>query len=329
MTFNFEIPKLVKELKKRKPKKVLVQLPEGVKQNVFEIVSEIEKLGIEVVVSGETCWGGCSVSVDEARNVKADLIVHFGHAEFTKINYPVLYVEVRDDLDLIPLMKKSLKEIKNFKTIGLSYSVQHKQDIKEIIKFYETNGKKVLLSEKLGHAAYPGHVVGCEYSGLKTIQNKVDCFLVIGNNFHSLGAALAVPTKKVFLLDVYNDEISEMSAFRDKITKQRIVSIEKMKEAKNVGVIVETKVAQKFGSEKYIIKKLKDAGKKVVLISMSEFTPDKIMNFYYIDAFIELACPRIAVDDFAKYNKPILTFREALVATGNLSYEKFLEQGIV
>ena len=42
--------------------------------------------------------------------------------------------------------------------------------------------------------------------------------------------------------------------------------------------------------------------KKVVLISMSEFTPDKIMNFYYVDAFVELACPRIALDDFYKYS---------------------------
>ena len=35
---------------------------------------------------------------------------------------------------------------------------------------------------------------------------------------------------------------------------------------------------------------------------MDELTPDKIMNFYNIDAFIELACPRIAIDDFAKYH---------------------------
>ena len=38
---------------------------------------------------------------------------------------------------------------------------------------------------------------------------------------------------------------------------------------------------------------------------MNEMTPDKLMNFYYVDAFVVLACPRIPIDDFAKYNKPL------------------------
>jgi len=329
MTLNFELPKLISELKKRKPKKVLIQLPEGVKQNVSEIVEEIEKLGIGVIVSGETCWGGCSVSVDEAKNVEADLIIHFGHAEFTKINFPVLYVEIKDELDLIPLLKKSLVSLKKFKTIGLSYSVQHKWDISNVVEFYEKNGKKIILSKKQGHAFYEGQVIGCEYSGLKLIQDKVDAFVIIGNKFHSLGAALALPSKKVFLLDVYNDEVSEMSEFKDKIMKQRIISIEKFKEAKNVGIIVETKVGQKFGSPEILISKLKKANKKTILISISEISPDKLMNFYHLDAFVELACPRVAVDDFAKYPKPLLTFREVLVALGEVSWNDFLENGMI
>ena len=74
MTLNFEIPKLVKELKKIKPTKVLVQLPEGVKQNATEIAKVIEDLGIEVIFSGETAWGGCAIAVQEAEAVEADLI---------------------------------------------------------------------------------------------------------------------------------------------------------------------------------------------------------------------------------------------------------------
>ena len=62
---------------------------------------------------------------------------------------------------------------------------------------------------------------------------------------------------------------------------------------------------------------------------MSEMTPDKIMNFYNVDVFIELACPRIAIDDFAKYPRPILTFKEALVALGIKSWEEILEMGVV
>ncbi|MEK6926194.1 MAG: diphthamide biosynthesis enzyme Dph2 [Nanoarchaeota archaeon] len=325
---DFELDKLVRELKKRKPKKVLVQLPEGIKQNAIEISKVFENLGIEVIFSGETCWGACSVAVQEAEALGADLIVHFGHAEFIKINFPVFYIEVKDNLDLSKILNKSLAHIKKFKKIGLSYSIQHRHDIKNIIKFYEDNGKEVTLSRKLGKVAYEGHIVGCQYSGLKAIEKNVDVFLIIGNQFHSMGAVLSVE-KPVVLLDVYNDDVRDMGNLREKIIKQRLVSIQKLKDAKTVGVIVEIKPGQQFGSPKWLMKRLKDAGKEAVLITMSELSPDKLMNFYYIDCFIELACPRIAIDDFYKYEKPIVTFKEALYALGAKSWDEVLEMGLV
>src|SRR3989344_3703313 len=328
MTLNFELPKLVKELKKRKPKKVLVQLPEGIKQNATEIADVFEKLGIEVIFSGETAWGGCSIALQEAEALKVDLIVHFGHAEFIKTKFPVLYIEVRDELNLKPILEKSLKKIEKFKTLGLSYSIQHRHDIETIKEFYEKRGKKIILSKKMGFAAYEGHVVGCEYRGLKAIEKDVDAFLIIGNQFHSMGAALMVD-KPVVLVDVYNDDVRSMEGLKEKILKQRTISIQKLKDAKNVGVIVEIKPGQRFGDPKYLVEKLKEKGKNPIVITMNELTPEKIMNFYNIDAFIELACPRIALDDFAKYPKPMLTMREALVALGEKSWDEIVEQGIV
>ena len=328
MTLNFETEYLIKELKKIKPKKVLVQLPEGVKQNAFEIAKVFSDMGIEAVFSGETCWGGCSIGVEEAKSSGADLIVHFGHAKFIDVDFPVLYIEVRDELDLIPLLKKSIKELKDFKKIGLSYSIQHRHDIDKIINFYKENGKEIVLSKKKGMVAYEGHIVGCQYRGLKEIENEVEAFVIIGNNFHSMGAVLSV-AKPVFLVDVYNHEIKNMNGVREKILKQRAISISKFKDAKNIGIITEIKPGQKFGAPELLINKLKSAGKNVILITMSELTPDKLMNFYYVDCFIELACPRIAVDDYAKYRKPIITFKEALVGLGEKTWEEILEKGII
>jgi 2-(3-amino-3-carboxypropyl)histidine synthase len=328
MTLNFELDKLERELRKRKPKRVLVQLAEGIKQNATEIAKVIERLGIEVIFSGETAWGGCSIALQEAEALKVDLIIHFGHAKFINVKFPVLYMEVRDELNLEPILKKSLPHLKKFKKIGLSYSIQHRHDMKNVKKFFEENGKEVLFSKKMGFAAYDGHVIGCEYTGLKAIQKDVDAFVILGNRFHSMGAAIAVE-KPVILLDVYNDEVMNTEGTREKILKQRAISIQKLKDAHNVGIIIEIKPGQKFGNPKYLVDKLKENGKNPIVITMDEMTPDKIMNFYYIDAFIELACPRIAIDDFAKYPKPILTFKEALVALGIKSWEDFLKQGAV
>jgi len=328
MVLNFETEKLTEELKKIKPKKVLVQLPEGIKQDSFKIANILEELNIECVFSGETCWGACAVAVEEAKNLEVDLIVHFGHAKFTEVDFPILYIEIKDELNLNSLLEKSLDALREFKKIGLSYSIQHKHDIKDIIEFYENAGKEVILSKKKGFVAYEGHITGCQYSGLKEIERVVDCFVILGNNFHSMGAVLSVE-KPVFLLDVYNHNVVDMNGVREKILKQRMMAVEKFKDAKKIGVIIEVKSGQRFGAHDFLINKLKEAGKEVILITMNELTPDKLMNFYYVDAFVELACPRIAIDDFAKYEKTIITFKESLIAIGEKTWDEILKIGLV
>lgn len=328
MTLNFQKELLIKELKKKKPKKVLVQLPEGVKQNALEIAELFQAQGIQAIFSGETAWGGCAIALGEAKDVDADLIVHFGHAKFIDVDFPVIYIPILDELDLIPLLKKSLKPLEKFKKIGFSYSIQHIHDSQKVVDFYKQNKKQVVLSKKLGRVAYEGHITGCQYQGLKAIQDEVECFVILGNQFHSMGAVLAVD-KPVFLIDVYNDEVRSMQGIKEKILKQRAISIQKLKDAQNIGIITETKLGQKFSSPKILLDKIKQQGKNIIIITMNEFSPDKLMNFYNIDAFIELACPRIAIDDFAKYSKPLLTLNEALVAFGIKTWEELLEKGFL
>jgi 2-(3-amino-3-carboxypropyl)histidine synthase len=328
MVLNFEKEKLVKELKKIKPKRVLIQLAEGIKQNSTELFNIFNELGIEAIFSGETSWGACSPAVQEAEALSVDLIVHFGHAEFIKIDFPILYIEVKDILNLNPLLEKSLSNLRKYKKIGFSYSIQHRHDIEKITEFYKSHGKEILLSKKLGHIAYEGHIVGCQYGGLKAIESQVDCFVVLGNQFHGMGAVLSVE-KPVILLDVYNNDVRELSRLRNKILKQRVISIEKFKQARNVGIIIEIKLGQKYGSPNYLLEKLRDQGKNAIIITMNELSPDKIMNFYNIDAFVILACPRIPIDDFAKYPKTIITFKEALVALGIKSWEEMMKIGLV
>jgi len=328
MVLDFEKDFLIKELEERKPSRVLVQLPEGIKQNVFELDELFKSLEIEVAYSGETCWGGCAIAVHEAQDIGADLIVHFGHAKFIEVDFPVLYVEVKDILNLNSLLERSLNFLKDFRKIGFSYSIQHKHELDKIVKFYEANGKEIILSKKLGNVAYEGHIVGCQYSGLKAIDSEVECFLILGNQFHSMGASLAV-SNPIVLIDVYNDNVRLMEGLKEKILKQRFVSIDKFKQAKKIGLLVEVKPGQKFGTPEKLVKLIEEQNKEVVVITMNEMTPEKLMNFYYVDAFIELACPRIALDDFEKYEKPILTFREALVGLGQISWEEFIEKGVI
>jgi len=330
LDFDFEIPRVIGEIKKRKAKRVLVQLPLGIKTGFMSNLKKIEKAtGADVIISGGNCWGGCDVPLDEAKMIGANLIIHFGHAPFTKIDFPIVYVYLKDKSSLTGLVKESLKEIKSWKNIGLISSIQHVHKLEEIKKFYEKNGKRVEIPRAVGHAFLSGHVVGCEYGGLKALKEGIECIIVLGNQFHALGAALALVGKPTILIDSYNNKVVNMDKKRDLLIRQRNIAISKVKEAKKIGVIVGTKIGQKFGAYNNIKKELEKQGKEVMVITMDEMTPDKIMNFYDIEGFIELACPRIATDDYGKYEKPILTFREGLVVLGKLRWQDLLKEGFV
>ncbi len=327
--YKFEEDKLIREIKEKNPKLILLQLPEGLKKEASKLVKTIkENTNSEVIVSGEPCWGACDIALDEARNLKADLIVLYGHAPFMKINFPILYIEARYETNIEDLIKKSLKEIKDFKRIALVCSVQHMHQIPIAEKILKDNSKEVYIPPKKGFAFYPGQVLGCEYNGLKSIKDKFDAILVIGNDFHALGAALAIP-KKVILIDPFNREIHDMSVKREKIIRQRIIAINKVKDARKIGIIIDNKPGQHFGSAYHIKNKLEKEDKEVVLISMNEITDDKLVNLHDIQAFIETACPRISTEDYARFSKPVINYREALVVINDLSFEELFEQGIV
>lgn len=329
MEYDFEESRIVEEINKRNAKKVLLQLPEGLKKDAFRIVEIIKKnTDSDVVVSGSSCWGGCEIAVDEAKKINADLLIHFGHAPFVKADFPVLYIELYSKLDAVSLLDKNISKLKINK-IGLVGSVQYIKQFESLKKYLEDKGKKVIIPKKKGFSAYDGHVVGCEYNSLKTIENEVDGFLVIGNKFHSLGAALMCVDKDVYLLNEQSNNLELMNGEKDKVIRQRAIAIDKVKRAKKIGIVVDKRIGQ---YNMKIAEKLKndfeELGKEAIIILVNEFNPS-IMNFYNVDAFIDTACPRIAFEDFERYDKPIITSREAKVVLGERSWNELLEKGLI
>jgi 2-(3-amino-3-carboxypropyl)histidine synthase len=48
---------------------------------------------------------------------------------------------------------------------------------------------------------------------------------------------------------------------------------------------------------------------------MDKFDPEKLRSLGF-DAYVSTACPRIAIDDFAAYDKPLLTPQELEIVLG-------------
>ena len=330
--YDLEEDRLVAEITGRGARRLLVQLPDGLKNEGPRLASVIrEKTGAEVFVSATPAWGACDLSLDAAARLKADLLVHYGHNEFLRDasnGIPVVYIPAKSRHEIIPVVEKALPLLQGTR-IGLATVVQHLHTLPETTRYLEAKGFRVQHPGRGPWAHETGQVLGCDYFGLKRIEPEVDSFLVIGSYFHALGASLSVQ-KPTILADPYDGTVRLLDQDRDRIIRQRYAMVEKARQANNFGIIVSTKPGQSNPTIALNIQhQLEENGKKAVILYADEVVPDKLLDFTDIDAFVDTACPRLALDDPERFSKPIVTRDEIMVAIGASTWEQLLERGLV
>src|SRR5690349_10333594 len=330
--YDLEEDRLVAEITGRGARRLLIQLPDGLKNEGPRLASLVrEKTGAEVFVSASSAWGACDLSLDAAARLKADLLVHYGHNEFLRDGsngIPVVYIPAKSRHEIIPVVEKALPLLRG-RRIGLATVVQHLHTLPETAEFLEANGFTVQLPGRGPWSHETGQVLGCDYFGLKRIQSQVDSFLIVGSYFHGLGAALSVE-KPTVLADPYDRTVKILDQDRDRIVRQRYAMVDKARRANSFGIIVSTKPGQSNPTIALsILKQVEEAGKKAVILYADEIVPQKLLDFTEIDAFVDTACPRLALDDPERFPKPIITRDEIMVAVGAWTWEQLLERGLV
>jgi 2-(3-amino-3-carboxypropyl)histidine synthase len=297
---------VIKKLRKINAKKIFIQFGEGLKPKIQEIAKAIEKEGFQVILCLEPCFGACDIRDTEAKLLGCDTILHIGHEKFIKkTSLPVVYWEYFIEADPIQILEREFEKLGNFNKIGLITSVQFVKLVQKVKEYLKKKGKKVFVHRAL---QYPGQILGCDLRAAKTIEEKVDCFLCISaGKFYGLGVVL-ITDKPVLNLDLEKGEIYSLEDFREKTRKIIAWNKSLFKEAKKIGILVSWKKGQLKNS--FPIKKnLEKIGKEVYVLAMDEITPEKIEGLK-LDFLINLACPRIAIDDLAKYKIPIINFSE-------------------
>ncbi|MEM0201375.1 MAG: diphthamide biosynthesis enzyme Dph2 [Candidatus Micrarchaeaceae archaeon] len=292
--------------------KILLQFPEGLKQKALEHASKLEKEGHEVFISASPTFGACDLAIDEAKNIGAEKLIHFGHAEFHKVDFNVEYINYSYDAPTENL-PKSLEYLKGFKTIGLMTTIQHIHQLDSIKKFYEDNGKKVIIGKPYGFAKKTGQILGCDIGSAASIDREVDVLVYFGGGlFHPLGALLH--TKKPFLLiEPFNNTIEFLDRYRETYAKRSRGRIIASIDAKKVGILVSTKNGQHNMSLAKILKnKLEKEGIESGILVANTFDFESINNMMEFDAFVNTACPRIAIDDTDRTRKPLLSANEIM-----------------
>ena len=303
---NFELredfKRAVEKLKTYKTRRVFVQYPEGIKLRIQQIVKTLEAEGLEIVVCTEPCFGACDIRDYEAKRLGCDTILHIGHEDYgAESDLPIVFWEYFIPSDPTSILEKEFSKIEQYERIGLATSIQFVDSIEKVKRFLEGRGKKVVIHTALQHA---GQILGCQLEAATKIEPNIDCFLCISaGKFYGLGLVLKTE-KPMFCLDLERGEIFDLIDFKRKVQKIIAWNKSEFEDARKVALLVSWKRGQsKLPFE--VKKKLEARGKEVYIFAMDEITPEKLMGLK-IDAAINLACPRIGVDDLERYKTPIV-----------------------
>ncbi len=319
--FDFRLDDIVAWIRDGGYSSVALQLPEGLKIRATEISEYLsDKTGVDTLIVGLPCYGACDLYDYKG---KTDALVHFGHSPIpSQGDDPnVMYIESRSDVTLDDSVMDSLKDLPE--RIGLLATVQYLGLIPMVKAILEKNGRKVSVGVGDRRIAYPGQVLGCNCSSAEAVIDDVDAFLFIGEgDFHPLAAAFGV-NKDIIVLNPVTKEVRNMAETRDRILRKRFAAIQSASNAQSFLVIVCSKVGQNRSAEAdMIIEKIRTHGLKAYKAILEEINPISLTS-YRVDAYVNTACPRVAMDDSAKYDRPMLTIPELDIVLGDREWADY------
>lgn len=320
--FDFELETISRWISDGGFASVALQMPEGLKIRAPEISEFIEReTGAVPVIVGRPCYGACDLFDYHGW---ADALIHFGHSPIpSQGDDPnVLYIESRSDAEVDESIIGSLSRLPE--RIGLLATVQYLGLIPKVKGMLESSGREVRVGEGDRRICHPGQVLGCNCSAAESVDADVDGYLFIGEgDFHPLAAAFGME-KPVLVLNPVTGEVRDMSETRDRILRRRFAAIQGARDAESFLVIVCSKVGQnRSGLADEMVSLLRRHGRTAHKVIIEEINPTALMS-YQVDAFVNTACPRIAMDDAARYPKPMLTSPELEIALGEREWGQYV-----
>ncbi|MFN3268507.1 MAG: diphthamide biosynthesis enzyme Dph2, partial [Zestosphaera sp.] len=314
--YYIDLSELSRAVKERKPSKVLLQVPEGFKNKSYELVDYLKKVlvGVEMHVDASPSFGSCLLDLGVIE--RYDLVIHLGHRKYPywaspdKIVYVDLQSKTKPSQEVLESLIKDLRE-RGYMKLAVYTTAQHVDLTKEIIGLLRSNGFEVVNREA-------EVVFGCWFSSLDLMRDLADAFLVVaGGRFHALGVGLRLSgSKEVISLDPYGNTYSFLSNYIIRVLKSRLAKVMKSLDARS-WLIIEGSGGQ---YRPWIVSELtrlitSSEGKYYVVVT-SYLTRDLLINIdsSVIDAIVITSCPRLPIEDFHDYEKPVLTPGEAFMA---------------
>jgi 2-(3-amino-3-carboxypropyl)histidine synthase len=299
---------------KRKPRSVALNGPEALIPKIQDTANDIsEQFDIPAYVIGDICWGSCDLNTHAADMLAAEILFNIGHTVVMEtFGEKVVMIDAYDDASFDEVARKcalGLRE-QNYKSISLLTNSQHLYQISFVKKIFEEYGYNIIIGKGKGQLK-DAQIFGCEFYPAHHGQKEADAYVFLGQSmFHCASVAMSTG-KPTYMLDPYFGEYSLVNGFADSLRKKAVLSIYKALDAMRIGIIIGLKEGQFAHIKALELKKsFEQLGKKIQLIALTDITEERVQVFRGIDAFIQVACPRIAIDNHFK--RPMLSVPQAL-----------------
>lgn len=321
--YNFEVPKTIWRIQEMKAKTVALQMPEGLlmfSTTLSDIIKDFT--GADSIIMGDVTYGACCIDDLTATALGVELLVHYGHSCLVPLDkaskIKVLYVFVDIKIDPLHFIE----------TIKLNFKPSNKLVLVSTIQFV---GTIQVAGSKLRELGYdisipqikplsPGEILGCTAPIIKC----AGVLIYLGDGrFHLESVMIANPNVDAYRYDPYAKKFTREYYEHSQMQETRLKAIEDAKAATTFGVILGTLGRQ--GNPQvvnHLKKRLEDRGKKVVVYLLSEIFPTKLDLLKNVDAFVQVACPRLSIDWGSAFSKPCLTPYEAAILTGDVAWHK-------
>jgi 2-(3-amino-3-carboxypropyl)histidine synthase len=304
-----------------------LQFPDGLRDYGTHIAEIVQReTGALPVVSADPCYGACDLCDDEMAKLGVKVMIHFGHSPMpsvkTDFGVQVYYVPAHSVHPIEEVVAAAAKQMKGPR-IGVTTTAQHvhKLDRAEAILREHGFTPVTMLGDK--RTALRGQLLGCNV--MAAVNCDVDEFIFIGSgDFHPLALALETE-KRITAADPYTNTVRTLTEAKGRILKQRWAAIGKAKDAKTFGIVVSTKAGQmRFNLAKKVLRQLQDKGKQGFIIQNKQISPETLLYFRHLDAFVGVACPRVPIDDQPRYKQPFLTPQELEIVLGIRPMEHYV-----
>jgi len=331
--YRITLDEAIEYIKENNCKKILLQIPEGLKPFLETLVGEIKKeTDCEILVHGGPCYGACDLLTKiDTSMLDIDIVLHIGHLPIPSLLFrediaPTIYVNAVSTAEITNNLLEDIPSKLRGEVIGLTTTAQHIHLLPVVREYLVEKGFKPIFSDGDNRISERGQILGCNYTAATRIMDEVDSYLFIGSGlFHPLGLRLAT-RKPVTIVDPISKQIvyEELEEKRDAILRQRFAAITVAREASNYGILVGLKPGQqRLKLAERIQKMVEEKEKKGFIIALDNFSPQVLEGFLEVDCYISTACPRIAIDDYHMYKKPILTPVELEIALGLRNWDSY------